>query len=70
MNNSATYTLPVYPLFFLFTILKLCHVIDWSWWWVTCPIWIGLAILLVFASIAGIIALMALIGFVMCAKGK
>jgi phosphoglycerol transferase MdoB-like AlkP superfamily enzyme len=22
-----------------FVVLKLCHVIDWSWWWVTCPFW-------------------------------
>jgi hypothetical protein len=22
-----------------FIVLKLCNVIDWSWWWVTCPIW-------------------------------
>lgn len=22
-----------------FVVLKLCKVIDWSWWWVTCPIW-------------------------------
>ncbi len=20
-----------------FVVLKLTHVIDWSWWWVTCP---------------------------------
>lgn len=32
-------------LFILFTGLKLGHVIDWSWWWVTSPLWItaGLA---------------------------
>jgi hypothetical protein len=23
-----------------FIILKLCHYIDWSWWWVTAPLWI------------------------------
>jgi hypothetical protein len=22
-----------------FVVLKLCHVIDWSWWWVTAPFW-------------------------------
>ena len=22
-----------------FIILKLCHVIDWSWWWVSAPFW-------------------------------
>lgn len=27
----------------VFITLKLCHVIDWSWWWVTCPLWGGAA---------------------------
>jgi uncharacterized protein (DUF983 family) len=26
--------------FIVFLILKLCDVINWSWWWVTAPIWI------------------------------
>jgi len=34
-------------LFLIFMTLKLCHVIDWSWWWVTAPLWGGLALLLV-----------------------
>jgi len=25
----------------LFIALKLCKVIDWSWWWVLSPIWIS-----------------------------
>jgi len=33
-------------LFLIFLVLKLCGVIAWSWWWVTCPLWIGLALLL------------------------
>lgn len=24
----------------VFVTLKLCNVIDWSWWWVLSPIWI------------------------------
>jgi hypothetical protein len=27
----------------LFIGLKLGHVINWSWWWVLCPMWIGVA---------------------------
>lgn len=23
----------------VFVTLKLCDVIDWSWWWVTSPLW-------------------------------
>lgn len=37
-----------------FVVLKLCHVIDWSWWWVLSPVWIslGLAVLI----LAGVFA--------------
>ena len=46
-------------LFVVFLVLKLCNVIDWSWWWVTAPLWIpaGLAIgiLLIFLLIAIIV---------------
>lgn len=30
----------------LFIGLKLCHVIDWSWWWVLAPFWMGTALVL------------------------
>ena len=36
----------------LFIRLKLTGYIDWSWWWVLCPLWIGFAIALVFILIA------------------
>ena len=29
-------------LFLIFLILKLTDNIDWSWWWVTSPLWIPL----------------------------
>jgi len=32
--------------FIVFLILKLCHVIDWSWWWVTAPLWGPIGIVL------------------------
>lgn len=31
-------------LFLIFLVLKLVGVIDWSWWWVTSPLWIGFII--------------------------
>lgn len=44
-----------------FIVLKLCHVIDWSWLWVLSPLWISagltICILLVFALIAFIVLL-------------
>lgn len=33
-------------LFLLFLGLKLIHVIDWSWWWITAPLWIPTALVL------------------------
>lgn len=31
-------------LFIVFLVLKLTKTIDWSWWWVTSPLWIQLII--------------------------
>jgi len=28
----------------LFVVLKLCNVIDWSWWWVLSPLWISVVL--------------------------
>lgn len=38
-------------LFIVFLVLKLTHVIDWNWWWVTCPIWIPVGLYLVILAI-------------------
>ena len=32
--------------FIVFLVLKLCNVINWSWWWVTAPLWIPFLIVL------------------------
>lgn len=42
-------------LFIIFLILKLTETIDWSWWWVTAPLWIPVAIVIVFLIISGLI---------------
>lgn len=45
-----------------FVILKLCHVIAWSWWWVTLPFWIcpaiGIAAILVVAAVVFAVTLL------------
>lgn len=43
-------------LFLVFLILKLTHVIDWSWWWITAPLWIPVALSIIILVIIGIIA--------------
>lgn len=37
-----------------FIVLKLTHVIDWSWWWVLSPIWISFALATVIVALIGI----------------
>lgn len=48
-----------------FVILKLCHVIDWHWAWVTAPFWVPVAvvlmILLTLAILKGLLKLVNLI---------
>lgn len=43
----------------LFIALKLTHVIDWDWWWILAPIWIGaalvIAIILIILAVAVIV---------------
>jgi hypothetical protein len=44
-------------LFLIFLILKLTNYIDWSWWWVTSPLWVPLGIVLAIYAIIGIIVI-------------
>ena len=41
-SNSSSGGVGFFGLMFLiFMTLKLTNVIDWSWWWVTAPLWGG-----------------------------
>jgi hypothetical protein len=42
-------------LFLIFMTLKLTGDIDWSWWWVTSPLWIPLALGVIVMGIIGLI---------------
>lgn len=44
-------------LFIVFLVLKLTGTIDWSWWWVTSPLWIPLALGGIIIGIIGVIAI-------------
>lgn len=50
-NNGVTYSGIGFTglLGVAFVVLKLCGIINWSWWWVTIPIWgpIVIALLIV-----------------------
>jgi len=41
-------TSPTFLLFLVFLVLKLTAVIDWSWWWITAPMWISIALMAFF----------------------
>ena len=38
-------------LFLIFMTLKLAGLIDWSWWWVTSPLWIPFMLIIVLGGI-------------------
>ncbi len=47
MEKNTNYSLTIgFPelLTLVFIVLKLCHVITWSWLWVLAPMWIGLGL--------------------------
>lgn len=38
-------------LFIVFLVLKLTNYIDWSWVWVTAPLWAGFAISMIWVAV-------------------
>lgn len=42
--------------FIVFLVLKLIGQIDWSWWWVTAPLWIPFGLVL---GVGGLVLLVA-----------
>ncbi len=53
-NNSTSSSIGFTGLLtIVFIVLKLCHVIEWSWLWVLAPLWIstilGLIIVIIYA---------------------
>jgi len=53
-ESNASSSFPVFGVLgVVFITLKLCHVIDWSWWWVTAPFWGGFSILFAVLILVG-----------------
>jgi hypothetical protein len=46
---------PLGILFVVFLVLKLTNQINWSWWWVTSPLWIPVILIGVVAVALGIV---------------
>ncbi len=46
-SNSSSGGIGIFSLLgVVFVVLKLCGVINWSWWWVTAPFWAPFALVL------------------------
>ncbi len=46
-------------LFIALLVLKLTHVIDWSWWWITAPLWAIPALAILAVIVVMLIALLS-----------
>ena len=44
-------------LLIVFIVLKLCKVINWSWWWVLSPFWIPLGLAIILLLVSGLLKL-------------
>lgn len=45
-TDTKIISLPT-ALFITFLVLKLTNTIDWSWWWITAPLWIPVGLVIV-----------------------
>lgn len=66
MSDKKTVTthsfISEFTIFIVFFALKVGGVIDWSWWIVTCPLWIPVVVIVAILLIIGIIAGLVLLG--------
>lgn len=44
-TKTSTGVSATFLLFLVFLVLKLTGVITWSWWWVTAPLWVPMALI-------------------------
>ena len=58
MKSSRSGSFPLL-LFIVFLVLRLTGVIDWSWWWVTSPLWLPIALVLGGLLVAAVLGLTA-----------
>ena len=61
--GSSILPIGIFLIFLFLKLAKTGQVANWSWWWVTCPLWIGLAIMI-------IVCIVALVIFVIVAMHK
>jgi hypothetical protein len=55
-NNTSSGGVGFFGLMFLILMtLKLTNYIDWSWWWITAPLWGGFVIIIIIIAVFVII---------------
>lgn len=57
-NVKVSYSLTT-PLFLVLLILKLTGIINWSWWWVTSPLWLPMVFVIFILGLVVLIAYLA-----------
>lgn len=60
MNSKSSSLSLTGLLFLLFVGLKLTGHVDWSWWWVTAPLWMPI----------GVVILVLAVGMLLVAEGE
>jgi hypothetical protein len=45
----------------IFVILKLANIINWSWWWITSPLWLPILFMISLPILVVVIAAIALL---------
>jgi len=63
-NITAVNSYILTMMFIVFLTLKLTGNIDWSWWWVTSPLWLPIAMLF------AVIGILFIAGVIMLYSGK
>lgn len=69
MNKKSTISYSTI-LFTIFLILKLTNNIDWSWWWVTSPLWIPISLVTALIIITILIVVVLLMSGVDVVEGS
>lgn len=59
--NSTPWLFVLFVILFLLKVTGTTEVAEWSWWWVTAPLWLPWAIFLGILIVIGIIALPVLL---------
>lgn len=61
MKGEQQPTIDLWSVFITLAILKVCNILNWSWWCITAPLWLPLVVFLMFLLYCVIFALIEVI---------